>query len=58
MGLAEKARQHSAGLLLFDDIVQCPVQPGDASGGTDARHYARAPSPLYALSCSRDSSVL
>jgi hypothetical protein len=45
-------------LLLFDDTAQYPVQPGDVSAGMYARHGARVQSPRYALSCSRDNSIL
>jgi len=45
-GSAAKSGQYAAGLLLSDDTAPCPVQPGDVSGGTDARHGVRAPSPL------------
>jgi hypothetical protein len=44
--------------LLFNDTAHCPVQPGDVNGGMYARHGARAQSPRYALSCSRDNSIL
>ena len=56
--VGEKPGQHVAGLLLFDDTGKCPTQPEDASGGTYTRHCARVQDPLYALSCSRDRSIL
>ena len=43
----------SACLLLYDDTVKCLVHPDDASGGTYARHGARAHGSLYVVVLSR-----
>jgi hypothetical protein len=50
MGAVEAS---SACLLLCDDTVKCLVHPDDASGGTYARHCARAQGSLYAVVFSR-----